>query len=328
MKCGETTIVEAPNPGEGTGRDMGSTSPNLPGPQVRADSLQANDVLEQETAKGITGELDQTSSCQIHVASQPSGLTAKAAVMAKDPEKGGFSHSVQSGTSGEKRALELLTELEVLTVEEGGTPKKRKLCSENRGDAVIVTSTVVVDNKSASPEEKYLSQTILVLSGTCIEYSTDKLIFRRDNLVNFISSNLLMTTAISKALMNEGIVNIELLKETKKTNKLNVSMIVTMTQYRRKIFNAIIKPAFDSKPLLVDVEKAILKILKLLKITTDAQGIKSFSVSRNGVGLDRLPWSSIEKLFKQHSDNDGYKITICSNEVRVPLEENIPSINY
>lgn len=37
----------APNPGEGTGGDTGSTSLNPPGPQVRAGSFQANDTSER-----------------------------------------------------------------------------------------------------------------------------------------------------------------------------------------------------------------------------------------------------------------------------------------
>lgn len=51
-------------------------------------------------------------------------------------------------------------EWEVLTVEEGGNPEKRKICSEIDVNAATVISRVVVDNKSASPGEKYLSQTV------------------------------------------------------------------------------------------------------------------------------------------------------------------------
>lgn len=338
MNVRETTAGEAANPGEGTGGDTGSTTLNPPGPQVPAGSFQANDGSERETAKPIAGEPGQTSSRRDRVAIQSSDLTLEAGVMADVPMEDGRSEksrvvvdnksaSLDRESDNRKRSHGLLTELEVMTIEEGGPLRKRinfgEVDVEKFANEITVTSRAVADSKLASSEvEEYTCQTVLILSGTCINYSTDNLIFRRDNLVNFISADLFMTTLVNKALIREGILNVEPLKEFKRVRELNVGEIITIEQNRRKIFNVIVKPKFDSKPLLVDVEKAI----GTLRKTTENCKAKSFSLSRNGVGLDRLAWSSIEKLFRAHFGNEGYTITICSNEVRIPLEENIPHI--
>lgn len=336
MNLGVTTAGEAPNLGEGTGGDTGLTSLNPPGPQVRAGSFQANDDSEQETVMTIAEEPGQTSSRDRRVAIQLPNLTLEAGDMANVPLEDGHTKksrvvvdnmSASLGVScGGKRAHGLLAELEVLTIEGGGSPRKRinlaKVGVDEFTRHVMITSETVVDNKSASSEVECTSQSVLILSGTCINYSTDNLLFRRDNLVNFISADLLMTTKINNALMKEGMVDMDILSQIKRARGLRVGEIITLEQNRRKIFNVVVKLKFDSRPTLVDVEK----VIGLLKKTTEQLKIKSFSLSRNGVGLDRLSWSSIEKHVKSHFGNAGYKITICSNEVRVPLEENIPQI--
>ena len=55
-----------------------------------------------------------------------------------------------------------------------------------------------------------------------------------------------------------------------------------------------------------------------LKEAMDTLNVKTCSVSKIGNGLDRLPWSSIEKICRSNFGGSGCIVNICTNEIKVP----------
>lgn len=48
----------------------------------------------------------------------------------------------------------------------------------------------------------------------------------------------------------------------------------------------------------------------------------SFSMTREGYGFDKLPWSVMEGFFRTHFGKGEFEITVCAGEVDVPALEN------
>ena len=154
---------------------------------------------------------------------------------------------------------------------------------------------------------------VSVLNVSCIQYKKDPLEARKDHLIHFISEDCKFTSAISKKLEEEGIVNFKALLSTRPQK----GQAVVFESGERYIFHLVTRSTFDEKPYLRVLEECI----QGLKEAMDTLNVKTCSMSKTGNGLDRLPWSGVEKAFRTIFGGSGCTINICTNEIRVTNHE-------
>ena len=88
------------------------------------------------------------------------------------------------------------------------------------------------------------------------------------------------------------------------------------------VYNLYIKEKFNSMVFAKHGETAVIILTEAL----ETMKIKTFSLSREGNGFDKLPCSVIERIFRTHFGKGGYEITVFSGEVEIPEAEKRPAI--
>ena len=110
--------------------------------------------------------------------------------------------------------------------------------------------------------------------------------------------------------------------ETARLNELNkikeanpqIGQVILYANDGHYTFNLVIKSTYDEKPYLKNVTDAITN----LKEITESLEVKLVNVSKTGNGLDRIPWQSIENIFRETFAESETKIRICTGQIQFP----------
>lgn len=145
------------------------------------------------------------------------------------------------------------------------------------------------------------------------QLSKDKVWMRDDNILNFVSCDGVLTTPLSRELVNNSLVNPSYLKDP----DAEVGYVTSFSNAGRMIYNLYIKEKFDSKVFAKNIENAVNTLREALESTKN----NSFSISREGNGFDKFPWAVIEKMFRTHFGKGGFRITVCTGEIEIPEVE-------
>ena len=136
---------------------------------------------------------------------------------------------------------------------------------------------------------------------------------RDDHILNFVSCDEVLTTPIGRDLLDNSIIRLSELKDPQAV----IGYVTSIPHARRLVYNLYIKQKFDSKVFAKNIEIAVITLREALELTKT----KSFSLSREGNGFDKLPWTIIERIFRTHFGKGGYEITVCTGEVETPEVE-------
>ena len=112
--------------------------------------------------------------------------------------------------------------------------------------------------------------------------------------------------------MNQSLLKLSDLK----IEKSELGQVISLRNKKRLIFNIFVKENFDDKIYTKNIETTI----ETLKDAMDQLKLKTFSMSREGNGFDKLPWNTLESIFKVYFGKGDYIITICSGEIEIPPE--------
>ena len=152
-----------------------------------------------------------------------------------------------------------------------------------------------------------------VVLSPLFQLSRDKAWMRDDHILNFVSCDGGLTTPLGRELSDNSIINISYLKDP----QAEIGYVTSYSQAGRLIYNLYIKEKFDSKVYAKNIELAVITLKEVLESAKQ----KSFSISREGNGFDKFPWSIIEKIFRTHFGKGGYQITVGTGEVEIPEVE-------
>ena len=133
-----------------------------------------------------------------------------------------------------------------------------------------------------------------------------------------MSADCILTTTVGRDLMSEG----EFILQNLKTEKPELGQVVVTRVKRNYIFHLFVREKYDDKVFMKNVELT----MNALKQAVEALDVKSFSVSKNGNGLNNVSWVLIEKMFRAYFGKDGYQITVCAGTVVIPSEAERPLI--
>lgn len=181
-------------------------------------------------------------------------------------------------------------------------PKKRDTSEKESDTDEIVKKILKSDPRSK--DVQILRTNPKSLLKPLIQNSSDKLVMRDDNKINFISVDCILTTPVGREMMNEGMFILQNLKR----EDPELGQVVVSQHQRNYIFHMFVREKFDSNVFTKHIELAMMA----LKQATEALDVKTFSVSRNGNGLDKISWILIEKMFRAHFGGEEYQITICA----------------
>lgn len=165
---------------------------------------------------------------------------------------------------------------------------------------------------SKSLMEKVEERTVLILSASSFTYTKDPLTMRKDHLIHFIPANYDLSSEIGEELLAQNRFSLDRLLETESA----VGEAITFTSDKYFVFLLVVKETIDEHPSISNVELCI----KSLKNLMNNLGLTTCSVSKNRNELGNLPWAEVEDLFKTIFSNQGYTITVCSNELKFPTK--------
>ena len=151
------------------------------------------------------------------------------------------------------------------------------------------------------------------MENSCIQYSKETLLTQKGHIVNFISADGILTSAINRGLRDAGLMSIEAIKSAEH----EMGQVVVLFKNNRYVFNLVVRNAFDERPYLSNIESAV----QALKQAMDYLEVPNASVMKNGNNLDQLSWLSIEKTFRQIFKGSERTIKVCSGEIKTPREK-------
>ena len=152
-----------------------------------------------------------------------------------------------------------------------------------------------------------------VILNPLFETNRDKLWMRDDHIINFVSCDGILTTPVGHELMDNALIKLSDLNDA----KAELGTVSLLKHRKIAIFNLFIKETFNSKVYAKNIETAVVT----LKGAMDSMELKTVSLSREGNGFDKMPWSVIESIFKTHFGKGGYVITVCTGEVTIRAPE-------
>ncbi|CAK9816540.1 Retrovirus-related Pol polyprotein from transposon 17.6 [Anthophora quadrimaculata] len=151
-----------------------------------------------------------------------------------------------------------------------------------------------------------------------ITFSREHLTYYRSHYVHFISSDCHLVTPVSKLLSDLGIINTEILQDSKP--KLGQILITKRGKYN--IFSIVIKRNYFDE-LSQDTLRSGLEDLKetLLRLN-----INSFRMSYFGDLIDTLSQGTLVEMLADIFGDSSIKIVLCRGNVHVPPENFRPKI--
>jgi hypothetical protein len=150
------------------------------------------------------------------------------------------------------------------------------------------------------------------------QLSRDRVWMRDDHILNFVSCDGVLTTSLGRELLENSIIKLSDLKDPQAV----IGYVTSKPYGGRRVYNLYVKEKFDSKIFARNIETAVITLKEALELTKT----KTFSLSQQGNGFDKLPWSIIERIFRTHFGHRGYEITVCTGEVQIPEVEKRPEI--
>ena len=190
-----------------------------------------------------------------------------------------------------------------------------EIIADNAGenDYEIPVKSVRIEERDPAVAAPIRSAGIESLTSL-FKISRDKLWVRNDNLINFVSCDGVLITPVGRELINKLLIKLSDTKE----ESAELGMVISIRENKRFIFNLSIKENYDSKTFAKNIESAVITLREAM----EGMKVKTLSLSREGNGFDKMPWTIIENIFRTHFGKGGYEITVCTGEVEIPDENN------